>query len=92
MTTRGSQPASGFQFPGLMEISAVGQATLDLDRQLTRLVASCGVVVVDDATTVRRSSTGRYQCVRVCFHAPSRGHYDRVHQAVRDHPDVRWTL
>jgi putative lipoic acid-binding regulatory protein len=30
--------------------------------------------------------------VRVVFLADSREQYDRAHQLLRDHPEVKWTL
>ena len=39
-----------------------------------------------------RSSSGRYVSVRIAFRANSREEYDRAHEALRAHPEVKWTL
>jgi hypothetical protein len=47
---------------------------------------------VQDAVTCRLSSNGRFVSVRIMFHASSREEYERAHQALREHPEVKWTL
>jgi len=40
----------------------------------------------------KHSSNGKYVSVRIVFKAESREQYDLAHQALRDHPEVKWTL
>jgi len=48
--------------------------------------------VLQESVSWRHSSSGRYVSVRISFRAASREEYDRAHAALRDHPEVKWTL
>ncbi len=85
-------PEHGFQFPGVFELSAMGQAEAKLERELPALLAKAGIVVLHERTTARASSGGKYVSVRLAFQANSREEYETAHQALRGHPDVKWTV
>lgn len=82
----------GFQFPGTFELSAMGAADKDLETVLPTLLLDAGIEVLHESVNWKLSSTGRYVSVRIAFRAASREEYDRAHQALRDHPEVKWTL
>jgi putative lipoic acid-binding regulatory protein len=42
--------------------------------------------------TTRPSSGGKYMSVRLSFRASSREEYEAAHAALREHPEVKWTL
>ena len=85
-------PDHGFQFPGVFELSAMGAATAALERELPALLEALGMTVRHDEVTVRGSSGGRYVSVRIVFEAQDRIQYDAAHAALRDHPEVKWTV
>lgn len=85
-------PEHGFQFPGVFQLSAMGLAEAGLERELPALLERIGVTVRYEEVSVRASSAGRYVAVRLSFEARDRVEYDAAHQALRDHPDVKWTL
>ncbi len=82
----------GFEFPGTFELAAMGTANKELESALPKLLVDAGIDVLHEAVTWRHSSNGRYVSVRIAFRAESRADYDRAHQALRDHPEVKWTL
>src|SRR5690606_38419881 len=92
MEIKSDNPEHGFQFPGTFELSAMGAADKGLETELPRLLAATGGEVLEDSVQWRHSSTGRYVSVRIGFRAQSREQYERAHQALRDHPEVKWTL
>ncbi|MEE7546922.1 YbeD family protein [Xanthomonas sp. Kuri4-1] len=85
-------PDHGFQFPGTFELSAMGAAGAGLETELPRLLAAAGVVLVDERISWKHSSSGKYVSVRIGFRADNREQYDAAHRALRDHPEVKWTL
>ena len=85
-------PDNGFQFPGVFELSAMGAADAGLERELPELLESAGVTVLREKVVVRPSSGGRYVSVRIAFEARDRAQYDAAHTALRNHPDVKWTV
>lgn len=85
-------PDHGFQFPGVFELSAMGPAGRQLESELPRHLMEAGIEVLHEEVNWRHSSNGRYVSVRIRFRANSREEYERAHQALRDHPDVKWTL
>ena len=92
MEIKSDNPEHGFQFPGTFELSAMGAADKGLETELPKLLADAGVDVVEESIQWKHSSNGRYVSVRIGFRAESRGQYERAHQALRDHPEVKWTL
>ena len=82
----------GFQFPGVFELSAMGPADKQLEQVLPGELLAAGIDVVSEQVNWRHSSSGKYVSVRIAFRAASREEYDRAHAALREHPDVKWTL
>ncbi len=92
MEIRSDNPEHGFQFPGTFELSAMGTAEKDLETALPNLLMDAGIEVLHESVTWKHSSNGRYVSVRISFRAESREQYEKAHQALRDHPEVKWTL
>ncbi|KFN43717.1 hypothetical protein N789_10605 [Arenimonas oryziterrae DSM 21050 = YC6267] len=82
----------GFQFPGVFEISAMGPASANLEAEIPRLLTAAGLTVLHETVRTRPSSAGRYVSVAISFRAESRADYDAAHVALREHPEVKWTL
>ena len=57
-----------------------------------KALLDAGIEVVHESVNWKHSSSGRYVSVRISFRARSREEYDRAHAALRDHPEVKWTL
>jgi len=85
-------PEHGFQFPGTFEITAMGPVTAGLETEIPHLLVAAGIQVVDESVSIRASSGGRYVAVKLHFHARDRAQYDAAHVALREHPEVKWTL
>lgn len=92
MEIKSDNPEHGFQFPGTFELSAMGAAEKDLETVLPTLLLDGGIEVLHESVTWKHSSSGRYVSVRITFRAESREQYDRAHQVLREHPEVKWTL
>jgi len=92
MPLHSTNPDHGFQFPGLFEITAMGAASAGLDEEIPRLLAAAGIQVEDESISVRASSGGNYVAVKLRFLAHDRTQYETAHQALREHPEVKWTL
>ena len=59
--------------------------------ELTSL-QDAGIEVLHESVNWKHSTNGKYVSVRIRFRANSREEYDRAHQALRDHPEVKWTV
>lgn len=92
MDITSDNPDHGFQFPGVFELSAMGTANTGLEAELPRLLAAAGVEVMEERISWKHSSNGKYVSVRIAFRAVDRAQYDAAHQALREHPEVKWTL
>jgi putative lipoic acid-binding regulatory protein len=92
MEIKSENPEHGFQFPGTFELSAMGAAEKDLETTLPNLLLDAGIEVVHESVTWKHSSNGRYVSVRISFRAENREQYDRAHEVLRGHPEVKWTL
>ena len=92
MEIKSDNPEHGFQFPGTFELSAMGAADKDLETVLPTLLLDAGIEVVQESVNWKLSSNGRYVSVRIAFRAESRAQYDLAHEALRAHPEVKWTL
>jgi putative lipoic acid-binding regulatory protein len=88
----GEERTRGFVFPGVFEITALGPASARLDSEIPRLLFEAGLNVLHETITMRPSSAGRFVSVTISFRADSRADYDAAHQALRAHPEVKWTL
>lgn len=92
MQINSDNPGHGFQFPGQFQLSAMGPADAGLERELPQKLADAGIDVQTESVQWKHSSNGKYMSVRIGFRATSREQYERAHQLLRDHPEVRWTL
>ncbi|MCD9045418.1 MULTISPECIES: DUF493 family protein [unclassified Luteimonas] len=92
MDIRSDNPEHGFQFPGVFEITAMGPASAGLETEMPRLLQAAGLVVLEESVRSRGSSGGRFVSVKLSFRANSREEYEAAHAALREHPEVKWTL
>ena len=92
MEIKSDNPDHGFQFPGTFELSAMGAANIGLEHELPRLLQLAGIDVLNERVSWKHSSNGKYVSVRIGFRADSRAQYDAAHNAMRAHPEVKWTL
>jgi len=92
MEIKSDNPDHGFQFPGTFEITAMGSANIGLESEIPRLLAAAGLTVLDETVSWRESSGGRFVSVKLHFRAEDRAQYDAAHTALREHPEVKWTL
>ena len=92
MSVHSDNPEHGFQCPGTFELSAMGSADKHLESDLPQHLLAAGIDVLHEDVRWRHSSNGKYVSVRIAFRANSREDYDRAHAALRDHPEVKWTL
>jgi len=92
MDITSDNPEHGFQFPGVFEITAMGAADAGLETEIPRLLVASGVVVLHETVTARASSGGKYVSIRLSVRADTRAQYDAAHEALREHPEVKWTL
>lgn len=92
MEIKSDNPQHGFQFPGEFEITAMGPASAGLETELPTLLRAAGISVLEETVSTRPSSGGKYVSVRLSFRAGSREEYDAACAALREHPEVKWTL
>ena len=92
MEIKSDNPEHGFQFPGTFQLSAMGTAGAGLETELPRLLTDAGVEVIHEDISWKHSSNGKYVSVRIAFKAESRAQFDAAHEALRNHPEVKWTL
>ena len=85
-------PEHGFQFPGTFELSAMGTAEKGLEHELPKALMDAGIDVLSEQVQWKHSSSGKFVSVRIAFRAETRADYDRAHEALRSHPEVKWTL
>ena len=86
------QEGKGFQFPGEFEITAVGNASADLPREVPRLLEGAGLHVLHESVRHRHSGGGNFVSVKVSFRCEDRTQYEAAHEALRASPDIRYTL
>ncbi|TAM99381.1 MAG: DUF493 family protein [Rhodanobacteraceae bacterium] len=82
----------GFQFPGSFEITAMGNANVNLRERVQEILRDLGLSVLEASVRERSSSQGNYVSVSVVFNCPSREKYEEAHAALRAHPHIRYTL
>ena len=92
MEIKSDNPDHGFQFPGTFELSAMGTANMGLEAELPRLLNMAGIEVLHENISWKHSSSGKYVSIRIAFRAETREQYDAAHAAMRDHPEVKWTI
>lgn len=86
------RPDQGFQFPGVFEITAMGEGDADLEARVPEILTGLGLSVLAGSMKTRPSREGRYVSVSVSFTCPDREHYDAAHSALRAADGIRWTL
>lgn len=92
MEIKSDNPEHGFQFPGQFELSAMGAANIGLEHELPKLLQAAGIQVLNERITWKTSSNNKYVAVKLVFMAESREQLDTAHDALRGHPEVKWTL
>lgn len=92
MDIKPQSPDQGFQFPGEFEITAMGPAEAGLETEVPTLLRAAGLSVLEETVCTRMSSGGRFVSVKLTFRAGSREEYEAAHAALRDHPEVKWTV
>jgi putative lipoic acid-binding regulatory protein len=70
----------------------MGTADKQLESELPRHLQDAGIDVVRESVHWKHSSNGKYVSVRIAFRAENREQYDAAHAALREHPEVKWTL
>ncbi|HEY7872018.1 MAG TPA: DUF493 family protein, partial [Rudaea sp.] len=56
-------PDQGFQFPGVLEITAMGNARAKLEDEVQRIIRDAGLEILAEAVRVRPSREGNYVSV-----------------------------
>lgn len=92
MEIRSDNPEHGFQFPGVFEITAMGPSTAGLEGEIPKLLTAAGIDVLHETISWRESSGGKFVSVKLSFRAVDRAQYEAAHTALREHPEVKWTL
>ncbi len=92
MELRSDNPEHGFQFPGTFEISAMGPAGCGLETEIPRLLEAAGLLVMHETVATRASSSGKFVSIKLSFRAEDRAQHAAAHEALRTHPEVKWTL
>ena len=92
MDLKSDNPEHGFQFPGTFEVTAMGPAGSGLEAELPRLLEAAGIAVMHETVAARESSGGKFVSVKISFRAESREQYEAAHAALREHPEVKWTI
>ena len=82
----------GFAFPGVLEITAMGSASAQLETAIPHELERAGLTVLHETVSSRASSAGRFVSVSLSFKADSRAEYEAAHEALRAHPEIKWTL
>ncbi len=82
----------GFQFPGEFEITAVGNASANLPSHVPQLLERAGLHVLHESVKHRHSGAGNFVSVTVSFRCDYREQYEAAHRALRESPDIRYTL
>ncbi len=86
------QEGQGFQFPGEFEITAMGNASVDLKARVPQILEGVGLHVLHETVKHRHSREGNFLSVTVSFRCETREQYDAAHTALRADPDIRYTL
>ncbi len=90
--TQAKQDGKGFQFPGEFEITAVGNASANLPSHVPQLLERAGLHVLHESVRHRHSGGGNFVSVTVGFRCENREQYEAAHEALRESPDIRYTL
>ena len=85
-------PEKGFTFPGVFEITALGSAAAHLETAVPHELEQAGLTVLHETVSSRASSAGRFVSISLQFKAETRADYEAAHNALRAHPEIKWTL
>jgi putative lipoic acid-binding regulatory protein len=86
------QEGQGFQFPGEFEITAMGNASVDLKARVPQILEGIGLHVLHESVRHKHSREGNFLSVTVSFRCETREQYDAAHAALRADADIRYTL
>ena len=86
------ESGQGFQFPGEFEITAVGNASANLPVHVPELLERVGLHVLHESVKHRQSKAGNFVSVTVSFRCDYREQYEAAHAALRESPDIRYTM
>ncbi|MGA8278703.1 MAG: DUF493 family protein [Rhodanobacteraceae bacterium] len=86
------QSDQGFQFPGVFEITVLGNAGAGLETRVAGILQDLGINVLAGSQRERPSRKKHYVAVAVSFTCPDRAALERAHAALRADADIRWTL
>ena len=90
--TEAKRDGKGFQFPGEFEITAVGNTSANLPAHVPQLLERAGLHVLHESVRHRHSGGGNFVSVTVSFRCENREQYEAAHRALRESPDIRYTL
>ncbi|NYE31219.1 hypothetical protein HDE78_004203 [Rhodanobacter sp. K2T2] len=90
--SKAKQEGKGFQFPGEFEITAVGKASANLPTHVPQLLERAGLHVFHETVRHRQSGEGNFVSVTVSIRCESREQYEAAHAALRENPDIRYTM
>ena len=90
--SQAKQDGKGFQFPGDFDITAVGNASANLPTHVPQLLERAGLHVFHESVKHRHSGAGNFVSVTVTVHCQDREQYEAAHTALRESPDIRYTL
>jgi putative lipoic acid-binding regulatory protein len=90
--SKAKQDGKGFQFPGDFEITAVGNASANLPTHVPQILDRAGLRVLHESVRHRHSGAGNYVAITVTIHCESREQYEAAHVALRESPDIRYTM
>lgn len=82
----------GFQFPGRLELTVMGDADADLHALIEAEMRAAGVLPLPCDPREKLSSGGRFRSVSASFECASREQLEALHGALKAHPAVKWTL
>lgn len=82
----------GFSFPGTFEVTAFALMEAKFETQIAEVIAEAGVTALTASLRTRPSAKGNFNAVSISFLCPERSNYERVHQVLKAHPAVKWTL
>ena len=70
----------------------MGPAGAGLETVIPALLEDAGIEVLRETVATRDSTGGKYVSIKLNFKAESRAQYDAAHEALRSHPEVKWTI
>ncbi len=87
-----AEAAAGFQFPGLFDVTVMGEADTDLLALIDAELRRHALERVQRDPAEKRSSGGKFRSVSASFLCGSREKLEALHESLRGHPAIKWTL